>query len=138
MIALALVSVGPVPGVRTLVVVALTVSGLVLNASVGALAVPPTVTPSSALAVASELPEPQAARNIRGTTAADNIRRRDRRTRGPLIVGTGIATTISPQSVQLPTAHCEFAVTYPQSAARRVHRQLRRGPCTGRSVVPGR
>src|SRR5450631_4885800 len=87
MIAFALVSLAPVPGVRTLVVVACTVSGLVLNASVGALAVPPTVTPSSALALASELPEPQAARNIRGTTAADRIRRRDRRTRGPLIVG---------------------------------------------------
>src|SRR5450631_533226 len=113
MIALALVSLGPVPGVTILVVVAFTLSGFVLSVSVGALAVPAIVTPSSALAWALVLLDPQADRKTRGMTATESIRRRDRRTRGPLIVGTGISSTISSQSVQLPTTRCEFAYYIP-------------------------
>src|SRR5665648_745708 len=100
MIALALVSLAPLPSVTTLVVVAFTLSGLVLKATVGALAVPPTVTTSRGLAaLASVLDEPQAARNISGMTAADTTRKRDRRTRRPLIVGTGVSSTIARRSV---------------------------------------
>src|SRR5665811_801669 len=111
MIALALVTLGPVPGVTILVVVTFTVSGLVLSVNVGALTVPPTETLSRALALASALVELQAARNTKGLQAADTIRKREGRTRKPLIVGTGIPTsisgtgiptTISPQSEGLP------------------------------------
>ena len=54
-------SFAPLPGVITLVVVALTVSGLLLKVTLGALKVPPTVTPSRP--VFAEL---QAARKIQG------------------------------------------------------------------------
>jgi len=81
---LVLVSLAPLPGVTTFVVVAFTLSGLVLKVTVGAFSVPPTVMTSRALDVlASVFPEPQAARNTRGMTTADNTRKRDWRTRRP-------------------------------------------------------
>src|ERR1035437_1235728 len=138
MIALALVNLVPLPEVTIFVTVAFTLSGLGLKASVGALTVPPTVTTSRGFALASVLAEPQAARNTRGMTAADTIRKRDRRTRGPLIVGTGIPSTISPHSVWSHPERSYSSTTCPQSAVRRVHRRPRTGPCTGRSAAPGR
>src|SRR5450759_1888076 len=84
MIELAVDSLAPLPGVMTLVVVAFTVSGLVLKVTVGALSVPPTVMTSRALAAeVSVLPEPHAAKNTKGMTAADTARKRGRRTRRP-------------------------------------------------------
>src|SRR5450756_1863080 len=79
MIELAVDSLAPLPGVMTLVVVAFTVSGLVLKVTVGALSVPPTVMTSRALAAeVSVLPEPHAAKNTKGMTAADTTRKRGR------------------------------------------------------------
>ena len=49
MIALALDSLAPLPGVTTLVVVTFTFNGLVLKVTVGALSVPPTLMVSRAL-----------------------------------------------------------------------------------------
>src|SRR5450759_847514 len=92
---LALVSLAPLPGVTTLVVVTFTVSGLVLKVTVGAAAVPPTVMTSRALAASPVFDEPQAARNTRGMRTADTTRKRDRRTPRPSIIELWVHPTLT-------------------------------------------